>query len=884
MANNPSLQDCANAIRGVLGDFINDADAKSAVIYMKNRAQALAKDTAISVDEALEMVARELTQSEHQNKLHQLRSQLDTLHHVKQAVEGAEKLKYRADVLAQKLGTQKNRSEFGASHGVAQVANLRHMTWLNGFYEELAAADLVKLFESKALSDRGSNESLLLSRELWSINNSEGKAPSVTGNKQIYELAKLMDKWQWVVNSEMNLYGAVIKRTEGFISSQTHDPSLLRAAGRDKDASYEAWSDVILRNADLDRVFGTRDAAKIKQMLKDVHENLYNGYFGRTPHDDLVAQNTNFTLAGSLADRLSKRRLIHFATPEGFHEYNTLFGKGSVTQNFLHRMEMGARQVALMQEFGPNPSDAYRKIVRITQEAASKLADSAKQMDRYSTLRVREDLSADPNWLQATGAANERPGSSIYDGVETLRTLTKAAALGGSGVASHIIDPAQMAMVMHLNGIPWPQAMFNSMFKKWVPGAITKEQKAYLKSLGFISELEAGYLVRGMSESNQYSRWAHKVAGWVFKWNGLDRSTLNSKRVLALELSRLLATNADSAHSALPVRLQEALARHRIGQLEWDILRKLPTEKVGDENLVDPARVFDLDDAALAAFARQEKLGMEPRDIHRLKNELWARFAGYLHDEANIAVGNVGPEVRKWIYGSTFRGTPEGTVARLIGDLKSFPLGVVSNLVGREFLRKGHSNIAQGMMKSGWQPYKHVAMFAAQATVLGYLSWSAKEMLRGRTPPPLVDDRGRFRVDNVMGAMMRGGAMGILGDFFLSEYDQRSRGLLAQLAGPTLGMLETVYAAGSKFKTSTVEGEPSIPITELMRIGEGVTPGISIPWIKVIVNHLFYYSLQEMLKPGMFQRQRKAIYESTGQRELGIGLTPWEGSYLDPFR
>lgn len=892
MAN---LKECAEQLKLAMGDNITDAGAKQLVSRLNKLARQISSQQGTPLPQALNEAAELFAEGGYSGAKSELKRRYDKL----RLLRNDEKLMLRtleegglaADRIVQLLGASKNRPGYKAANGVNQVATMRIAHTWQAIHDDMVAEGVWLTFTGKEMRTKGSEADKKLARELWALGTSRGASESVTGDAEVHKLAKVIYKWQKANAAENNMYGANIGELDTFVAHQAYSTEKIREMGRGrekyatdpKEASYEAFYELVMANVDSVRTFQGDDPVTF---LRAAHEALYNNRWTKDikdTADELAGQNTNFTLTGSLADRISQSRVFHWKDADAHVAVNSAIGVASTAESFIISTKSLMRSSALMQQMGGNPGDYYKSLVKLAKQIVATRPDSAKQLKRFEDWRISENLYDDPNWINATGMAEKRNMPDWSRWIDNARMLNKAALLQGSGILSFFVDPAAGAMVLHQNGVPWPQAIMGS-FRARFPK--DKELKRFLSSLGAISEMASGELIRGVDDSRVVSNKIRGIMSATMKWNGLDGATTSMKQGVLLALNKAVTEHAGDSFDQLPARMQAAMRRHGIEELEWNLIRSMEKRGFeGDLKLIDPYAVREIPDGQLDLFASKEGLGSDSASLEKARRELFTRLMTWFNDETEVSVASPDASVRRTMYGATLAGTPEGAALRMVMDLKSFSIGVFQNIIGREFLSAGHSTIAEGMVKNKGA-WLHVAAFAAQATVLGYMAWSAKEMLKGRTAPPLMDEDGKLNMSTILGAAQRGGGLGIMGDFFLSEYDKRTRGLLAQMAGPTLGQAETVYAALAKVRDTSLDGAPEFPIVEVQRLIEGNTPFISLPYIRPVVNYLFYYNLQELIRPDLFESQRKALERSTGQESLTtfpLMAPAWEGQYLRPF-
>lgn len=533
-----------------------------------------------------------------------------------------------------------------------------------------------------------------------------------------------------------------------------------------------------------------------------------------------------------------------------------------------------------MMKLGANPARTYQDAVRLARALVDDRADSAQQLALFDSLKVNENLMQDAGWLATARWAEKADRPAAYRWLDNLRLFSKVAKTAGSGIVSFFGDMPALGRVVSFNGVPWPQAFLHALASRLPQGA---DRIAYLRKLGAISEMETGQIMRGLEDSMHISNGMRTFAARAARASGLDWSTTRGKQQVMWALSLELSDHVGKSLDELAPALRASLERHGVGDLEWNILRAQPLLDVEGHSVLDPDAALKVSDERIDLFAKSIGLGSNSRDLERAKRELWTRIGTLFTDEAQIAVASPGADIRRRMRGTTLSDTASGQIVRMIGDLKTFGVASWTNIIEREFLARGHSTVLEGMGKNGaawWAVSNHIAYSA----IMAYFAWSAKEMIKGRTPPPLVEDDGTLHIGNISQSIMRGGGFGIAGDFLLAEYDQRTGGLLGKIAGPVPGDIGLLAQALSKAVRPT---EEKAPVWEVQRLIEGNTPLLNLPYLRPLLNYLVLYNLQEMLQPDAFDRHRRKLYEATGQETLegipGFMAPPWERDYLRPL-
>ncbi|MCV5675915.1 hypothetical protein OFN11_30710, partial [Escherichia coli] len=76
-----------------------------------------------------------------------------------------------------------------------------------------------------------------------------------------------------------------------------------------------------------------------------------------------------------------------------------------------------------------------------------------------------------------------------------------------------------------------------------------------------------------------------------------------------------------------------------------------------------------------------------------------------------------------------------------------------------------------------------------------------------------------------LGALLKGGGLGLYGDFLLSDHTRYGSGALASMLGPVAGLVDDVIKIGQGIPLNAVEGKNEQTGGDLVKLGKGLTPG-----------------------------------------------------------
>jgi hypothetical protein len=193
-------------------------------------------------------------------------------------------------------------------------------------------------------------------------------------------------------------------------------------------------------------------------------------------------------------------------------------------------------------------------------------------------------------------------------------------------------------------------------------------------------------------------------------------------------------------------------------------------------------------------------------------------------------------------------------------QFKQFPVGFAERIVGRAV--HGFSPTESIMANPFGAQARHVGTLLAGATMVGYLSMVAKDIIKGYWPPRDPSDP---RV--LLAALQQGGALGIYGDFLFSKVNRYGGGLTETAAGPAIGSIAGFANIILDARDAALAGNAdNFSKAQAFSTLVGNTPGANLYWVKPAVDYLWLNATREALSPGYLrrmERNRKKEYNQT---------------------
>lgn len=466
--------------------------------------------------------------------------------------------------------------------------------------------------------------------------------PGATGDGTARQVADVFSSWLERNRQRLNEAGANIGRLDGY-APQSHDAAKLLAAGE------TAWIEHMLPRLDWERSFPeVTGAGERRELLADVWTTIVTGRDRRVTARE---RGETFRRPGSIARGMERERVLHFRDADAAIEYHREFGRGHIGDAVLGQLSAGARKLALMETFGPNPEamigslleaeirrlreapaeairqaaggDTARKLERVEAEyadAAGRGDDAAAARARAtleSTLagvrgaeisRIQKAWTGDghgrlANYYKALSGESSSPVNvSMARMAAGARGVISMAKLGGA-VLSAFADVFVKAANLRHNG--------ENLLSAWRLGfdmRLERLQSPEKKELGRALGVYADGFVRnlhdrfGMLEGDPgggMTRWMNTF----FRYSGLDAWTEGHKAAYTHYLSNRLAEHAETPFRELDAHMAANLRRHGLED-RWDLMRRLVQVGPDGRRYVVPERAFDLGDADVEHLLR----------------------------------------------------------------------------------------------------------------------------------------------------------------------------------------------------------------------------------------------------------------------------------------
>jgi hypothetical protein len=648
-----------------------------------------------------------------------------------------------------------------------------------------------------------------------------------TGIKEAKEIANILKTYQEEWRLRLNDLGANIQKLDDWITRTVHNADKMANASKKSKLVEDnriAWVEYIRERLDVKRTFpGVTDGIKVNEILGDIYNSLMSG-------DHLKHGGTN-SIYGTrnVANRLNASRVLHFKDAVARHEYDIMFGEPSLKESVLSVLANTSRNIPLIEFFGTNPQSGLEKLLSLLRKKYKNTNPQFVKDLNFTNFKSE--------FAELDGSVNLIGGQTLAKTGMVVRGLQRIGKLGFSPISS-ISDIAQYMGTTNFQGrglLTGIHEAMNSLFRT--------QDKAAMEVIGITSNSILTSNSNRFSDSDSFGKFS-KVENSFFKWIGLNAWVSNLKSGMTVGLSRHYGLLADTTFGSLNIRERNLLKLYGIDEGKWDLLRSIKTLDVENKRYLTAEDANELSNEAIKKYAGKS---LSDREIRNFKRDLQTTWRNVLSDQASHA----SPEPDAAIRAITNQGLEKGTYAgeglRFMMQFKSFAITIWKNIIGRELKSYGPDD-------SKYSTVTGLTNLIILNTIMGYISMSSKDMLRGRSP------RDPSKGSTIIESISQGGGLGIYGDFIVGQIqNEYGNNIFETILGPTASDAKKVFELVFNPK------EPAKMGKKFLELVEGNAPIINMWYTRAAYDYLIGYQIKEFLDPGFFDRMRTKHEENRGQ-------------------
>lgn len=661
---------------------------------------------------------------------------------------------------------------------------------------------------------------------------SQGKAG--TGNKEARAGAEAWLKVTEAMRTRFNEAGGDVGRLDYGYLPQAHDQMRVLGKGRD------AWANEVLPLLDRKRYVRDDGAqmndAEVLDVLRGAWETISSdGANKRAPGA--------FSGSGARANRGAESREIHFKDGEAYLAYQRDFGTGSMYDAMIGHIGGLARDIGLVERYGPNPEAQMRLQFDLAERADGARTSFGGQ--------IAENMAGpEAQWSVLSGTSGSPQYARLASIGQHARNVQVFGKLQGA-VLSSITDLGTYAVTVGYNRLPYFQALAN------IGRAASKDAREFMNSHGMIAESLISDLNRWSGE-NVAQSWSGRIAGATMRLSLMNAWTDTLRRGFQLTMMQGVGRLRAKAWDQLTDWDRYRLSSKGITPDDWAVIRRAQPEQFRGMDFVTPDGIYETGD---------------PR-----AGEIVARYIGMIVDESEVAVLNPDLTTRAITTGGGRQsGTVGGELSRAVAQFKSFPISMISRHWRRML------DTPQGMEGGGAMANRlaYGGALMVSLTALGAIAFQSKNIVAGKDPVDMTTDEFWLR------SFAQGGGLGFVGDLLLTDTtDARSPldGFSRLLLGPTFGSASDLYELTKGNIDETLAGKGTHIGAESIRFLRSHAPLVNMWYAKSALDHAGLHALQESVSPGYLSRiKNKHRKDWRGEYwwEPGTGLPERAPSFED---
>lgn len=628
-----------------------------------------------------------------------------------------------------------------------------------------------------------------------------------TGNQIAAKGAKAWLETVEALRTRFNRAGGDVGKLDYGYLPQPHDAVRVLKAGQQK------WTTDVLPLLDRSRYVdenGVRlNDAQLLDMLGKAWETITTGGLNK------LEPGTNMG-NGMRANKGNDHRAIHFDGAESYLKYAADYNTGGVFSSMQRHVSQLAKDIALVEEFGPNPKTQFQFI----QDTARKTGAT--------------DLVGP--WLVNTGNMWD-----VLTGVTGHPVNVKMAEIGQGLRNVEVFGKLQSALLSSVNDLPtyFLTTGFNKLgFVESLVNLVRGfggDTKEYANRAGLVAESVVADMNR-WAEGNIGKGWSGKLANATMKASLLEAWTDALRRGFSVTMMGALGKLSRLDWTALDAGDRARLEAKGVTANDFAVWKlATPEQWHGSQMLTAPA-VRAIPEATLTAS------GLTVRDADRAVS----RLLGAIADESEYASLGQDLQTRAALTRGTQKGTIEGEFLRSIALFKGFPMAMISRHWGRmadQWQSGGRaSSVAYG------------AALTTSLTIFGALAMQLKDVANGKDP------RDMSTAKFWGAAMAQGGGAGIMGDLLYTGMGGQNRAGVPNwmtFAGPVLGSAFELADLTAGNLGESIKGKETHAGAEALRFTRSHLPFVNLWYAKTALDHAGLQDLQEYLSPGYLSRMQQ---------------------------
>lgn len=533
-----------------------------------------------------------------------------------------------------------------------------------------------------------------------------------------------------------------------------------------------------------------------------------------------------------LTERLAAQRFLYYKDADAWLRMNKKYGEGNLFEQTIGMVETMARNIALMEKFGPNPAASVNFMFKAAQKKAAEQSLAPGLSGKAKSPKAKVD-KAIADFIQAYNMQSRNlvnaDESKLVNIAGNMRTFVAATRLTGAYLAN-LGDFAIMKHTALMNNLPLT-GHIRTYMKLFVPNKAGRTA-AIRAGLGAESATSLAMALQRVVGPLEGGAFVKRMADVVFRSSLLTPHNQAAKWASGMETMGMFADLRKTKFEDLPM-VDEFIARG-ITKEDWDLFRSQAVHDEAGFHLLRPIDLFN-------------KEG-------RVNRRVAEKFMDYTLDMMRYMVPSADSRVLATLGHTVDPRTWRGQLWKSASMFMAFPTTIMM-VHGRNGLRQA----------TGWGRLKYLSTFFLMLTVGGAFVTQMKELAKGRDPLDMTTGQFWLR------AALNGGSFGMAGDAILGP------GSLTDLAsGANVRFAQEVkdiIKAGEKRIQQMIEGERLDPDLERKLVQFFGRNG---PWIWQMRMLMERNVLDELLKEADPQAYRR-LRQMEKRRERELGQESWWG-------
>lgn len=616
-----------------------------------------------------------------------------------------------------------------------------------------------------------------------------------------------------------NEAGGLIGKLDDWGLPHSHNPRAIAKAG------FETWYSRINGRVNWERMEDhltgkpfqeaggppPSDAVK-RDVLKRIYDNIV---FTKEADDAIYGRPTG----KAMYRQMSEHRVLHFRSADDWIAYNREFGSGDPFKSLMSHVHSMTRDIAIMQEFGPNPRLGMDYMGQLAAKKAKAIGDeklAAKVASDGKRARFMLDLMIGHNNI----------GTGVQQTIATFLSSTRHV------ITSAFLDRAIVASMSDLNTM---RLAAQSM--KMNPANVIARHARLLKDgmareealrMGWVADTlsDAGTIMARFQNEIAPAEIAERLSSASMRVQGLSFWTDTARTAFQMEMAGHIAGMAGRKLKDVEPYLRSLLVRRGITERQWAAF-------------TNPEHMFKASNGATFA---SPMWWLHHTDLPRAEAfDVFQKIQSLIEEQTEFAVPTQSLYARSFLESSNPPGSFSYELAKSGLMFKSFAMTFTVN----QYRRLMAQQTLQGRVMYGLN-------VAAGATVMGAISLQVNDVLLGRDPQDMTNPMFWAR------ASTKGGGFGIMGDLISTGQSSWGGGFGSWAVGPIPQAAQDVWDLTFKNAGQVLSGEDANFAKDLARIGKRYTPMGQTPGVGPAIDRLFWDQMQLFLDPESVDAMAKA--------------------------